>query len=161
MLQLKIHMFVWNETQAASGAQKITYFLEKAHIDNSIPQIRLFVDGCGRQNKNQHVIHALSYWLQKKSPQNLYCPIRGHSYLSADRVFGRVEKNLRDIEEVLNPVAYIKIYREFVNVHVLGEDWFIKDFKDINIVLKKNDGISDMKRIFIQKFIKIAMLMTR
>lgn len=157
------HFYVWNETQASRGAQEISSalidFLEKAHIDVSINKIRLFADGCGGQNKNQHVVHALTYWLQKKSPKNIkeiimYFPVRGHSYLPADRVFGRVEKNLRKTEEVLNPEAYIKIYKESGIVRILGEDWFIKNYKDLKIILKQIDGISDMKRIFLQKCIK-------
>lgn len=53
-----------------------------------------------KYNKNSHLIHALCYWLKVKSPPALEeiqvtYPVRGHSFLPADRAFGRVEKSLR------------------------------------------------------------------
>lgn len=64
---------------------------------NGIRKIHLFADGCGCQNKNSHIMHLLMYWLHNESPDNIEeieitFPVRGHSYLPADRVFGRVEK---------------------------------------------------------------------
>jgi hypothetical protein len=153
-------LYVWNETQAGRGAQEIssalTDFLQKAAIDDNVTDIRLFADGCGGQNKNQHVVHALTYWLQKESPQfvkriTMHFPVRGHSYLPADRVFGQVEKKLRKVEEILDPGGYNEIYKEVANVRVLGKDWHIKNYKDLTKILKKIEGISDMKRIILEK----------
>ncbi|CAH1366613.1 unnamed protein product [Tenebrio molitor] len=88
------------EGEAQEISSALTDFLQKAAIDDNVTDIRLFADGCGGQNKNQHVVHALTYWLQKESPQfvkriTMHFPVRGHSYLPADRVFGQVEKKLR------------------------------------------------------------------
>lgn len=116
--------------------------LQNVVLTNLLTQFVFFADGCGGQNKNQHVVHALSYWLQNKSPRTIkeivmYSPVRGHSYLPADRVFGRVEKNLRKVEEILDPNAYIQIYKESANIRVLGKDWSIKNFKELTNTLKK------------------------
>lgn len=110
----------------------------------------------GGQNKNQHVVHALSYWLQNESPRTvkqifMYFPVRGHSYLPADRVIGRVEKNLRKVEEIFDPNGYIQVYRESANIRVLGKDWSIKNFKELTNTLRQIEGISSMKRIILQK----------
>lgn len=156
--------YMWNETQAGRGAQEISSalidFLKKSNFDETITSIRLFADGCGGQNKNQHVIHALTYWLQKESPQaikeiSLYFPVRGHSYLPADRIFGRVEKSLRKVEEILVPSDYYKIYGDVANnIRVLDRKWDIRDYKIVMSVLKKIDRISEMKRIFLKTIVK-------
>lgn len=122
--------YVWNETQAGRGAEEIssalTDFLTKLELDETTTTIQLFADGCGGQNRNQHVLHALTYWLHKESPPPvrnivLYFPVRGHSFLPADRVFGRVEKKLRKVEEVLDPAGYHGIYKEVAAVRILGK----------------------------------------
>nr|CAH7716063.1 unnamed protein product [Callosobruchus chinensis] len=145
--------YVWDETKAGRGAEEIssarTNFLQKSEVDNSITTIRLFADGCAGQNKNQHVVHALAYWLIKEVPPSvtsivLYFPV-------ADRVFGRVENKLRKVEEVLDPAGYYKIYKEIAGVRVLGTDWDVKNYKDLTTALKKIEGISEMKRSFLQK----------
>ncbi|KAK9675107.1 hypothetical protein QE152_g40632, partial [Popillia japonica] len=56
-------------------------------------------------------------------------PVRGHSFLPTDRVFGRIEKKLRKIGVILNAEEYIEIYKEVGTVKKLGIDWTIKDFK--------------------------------
>ncbi|KAJ4437820.1 hypothetical protein ANN_13758 [Periplaneta americana] len=90
--------YIWNETQAGRGAEEvssaITDFLNKMDIDNSTTSLRFFADGCAGQNKNKHKIHAIAFWLLKKSPPHvtevhliLCFPVRGHSFLPPDRVF--------------------------------------------------------------------------
>lgn len=81
----------------------------------------------------------------------MYFPVRGHSYLPADRVFGRIERKLRKAEEILTPSGYYKIYQEAGNVRVLGKDWLIKNYKDLTTILKKIEGISEIKRTLLRK----------
>ncbi|KAJ4425416.1 hypothetical protein ANN_28031 [Periplaneta americana] len=96
----KPNFFAWNEAQAGRGAIEvascITTFLSEFNFDSSTKCIRLFADGCGGQNKNMHVVHALGLWLRRKAPQVseilLVFPVRGRSFLPADRAFGVVEK---------------------------------------------------------------------
>ena len=58
-------------------------------------KLRLFSDSCFGQNKNMTMISMLSA-LRKTAFPNLDVehtfPIRGHSFLPADRVFGRIEQ---------------------------------------------------------------------
>ncbi|XP_045504864.1 uncharacterized protein LOC123701432 [Colias croceus] len=87
--------FTWNETQASRGSVEIgsalyTY-LNGLDIPAEITTLRLFCDGCGGQNKNNHIIHMLLFWLHNNAPPhlrqiNLTFPVRGHSFLPADRV---------------------------------------------------------------------------
>ena len=152
--------YLWTEMQAGRGSEEvasvITNFLSSSQLDSSTTTIRLFADGCGGQNKNQHVMHALAFWLLKEAPPHVteisvFFPVRGHSFLPADRVFGRVEKELMKIPEIFNPTDYEKVYRSVGNTRVLGRDWVVKDYKELTQILKKNYGISDLKRITLKK----------
>lgn len=138
--------YLWTEKNAGRGAEEVssavTDFLTNFKFDRSTIDVRLFADGCGGQNKNQHVIHALGFWLLKHSPPHItklviVYPVRGHSFLPADRVFGRVEKKIRQVPEILSPPEYVKIYREVGEVKVLGVDWTVKDYKELTGTLKK------------------------
>lgn len=112
--------------------------LQKYLIPETTVKIRLFVDGCARQNKNAHVIYALYWWLLQKSHEHLreillVLPVRGQSYLPADRVFAE----LRRRSTILLPSEYNEIYKQYGEVTTLGTDWEIKDVKGLYDSLKK------------------------
>lgn len=48
-----------------------------------------------------------------------------------DRLFGRLEKELRKCESILSPEEYYKFYRNHATVKILGENWLVYDFKSI------------------------------
>lgn len=151
-------LYTWDESQAGRGAVEVGSalidFLNKACIASGVKTIRLFSDGCAGQNKNQHIVHTLAFWLHKSSNIKqiiMYFPVRGHSYLPADRIFGQLEKKLRRREEIVNLDEYNQLYREVAEVRVLGKDWEIKNVKALVDVFKKIDGISSVKRIFLKK----------
>jgi len=56
-------------------------------------------------------------------------PIRGHSFLPVDRVFGRIEQQVRKKDTILMPEEYYQLLRSHGNVHVYGQDWEAYDFK--------------------------------
>lgn len=94
--------------------------------------LRLFCDGCAGQNKNSHIIHTLYFWLTNKFPKQLReiqvtFPVRGHSFLPVDRVFGRVEKRLRKSPTIIDKEDYLTLYSEFGYVKSLGRDWNFLD----------------------------------
>lgn len=103
--------YSWTENLAGRGSEQIgsalLNYLDPLEL-KEIKVLRLFCDGCGRQNKNSHVVHALFYWLKEKSPQNLlkiimYFPVRGHSFLPAD--------SLRPCREKIAKTPYHSEYR--------------------------------------------------
>ncbi|CAG4939191.1 unnamed protein product [Colias eurytheme] len=118
--------FTWNETQASRGSVEIgsalyTY-LNGLDIPAEITTLRLFCDGCGGQNKNNHIIHMLLFWLHNNAPPhlrqiNLTFPVRGHSFLPADRVFGRLEKEIRKFPVITTPKEYHKIFENHAKCH--------------------------------------------
>ncbi|KAK5648038.1 hypothetical protein RI129_002930 [Pyrocoelia pectoralis] len=152
--------YTWNETQSGRGSNEIGsavfHFLKTAPIEGNIKKIRVFCDGCGGQNKNSHVLHMFMYWLYHHSPQSvdgiqLIFPVRGHSYLPADRIFGRIEKELRRHERIIFPEDYVKFYSKVGSVREAGKDWDVYNLKSLLNTFKKFQGISDKKRICIIK----------
>ena len=54
-----------------------------------------------------------------------------HSYMPADRPFGRVEKIVRIHEIILLPDEYYDCFNKVGNVEKFGIDWFVYDCKKI------------------------------
>lgn len=151
--------YSWSEEQAGRGAVEVASAVI-SHISNlnleHFSSLRLFCDGCAGQNKNSHMIHALLFWLQNKSPESinsvtLHFPVRGHSFLPADRVFGRVEKLIRKKPTLDLKEDYYEIYETVGSVKKLGEDWSLHDIKSLEVIYKKLSGISNFKRILLKK----------
>ncbi|KAJ8719343.1 hypothetical protein PYW08_011518 [Mythimna loreyi] len=78
-------------------------------------------------------------------------PVRGHSFLTADRVFGRVEKDLRKKTVITIREDYHDLLLQHGRVNILGKDWKYYDIKNLDKHFKKVEGIRDMKRICIEK----------
>lgn len=98
----------------------------------------------------------LIFWLHNYAPTNvtkivLTFPVRGHSFLPADRVFGRVEKDLRKKPFILNPKTYQDVYEKHGKVHNLAEDWHLYDVKQLESYYKKVENIRDAKRIILER----------
>lgn len=152
--------YSWDESQSARGSTEVgssVYdYLKNMTFDDNIYHLRLFCDGCGGQNKNNHIVHMILFYLLNDSPPHLkditlFFPVRGHSFLPADRVFGRLEKEIRKKSVITSKDEYQNIFEEFGNVRRLGEDWVLKDLKSLEAHYKKLDGIQSLKRI---KFLK-------
>lgn len=93
------------------------------------------------------------HWMLNNAPKELkqvelYFPVRGHSFLPADRVFGRVEKDLRKNTTVFIKDDYHKIYSLHGRVKILGKDWHLKDSKMLAEYYRPIKGIQNMKRIY-------------
>lgn len=84
---------------------------------------------------------VLFHFLEKSQVFNETChffPITGHSFMPADRVFGRVEKDYRKREEILVPTEYYEILKNHGIVNVWGEEWKTFDHKTVSQkILKK------------------------
>lgn len=123
--------YAQTEIQASRGSTEIGSAL-LAHLRSlslkGIQTLRLFCDGCGGQNKNAHIVHALAFCLRKEDPPSVKdiivtFPVRGHSYLPADRMFGRVEKILKKHSVILHAEEYERYYGEVGRVRKLGKEW--------------------------------------
>lgn len=153
--------YTWAEHQAKRGCTEVgsalLFHLRSLNL-TGCETLRLFCDGCAGQNKNSYIIHALSYWLRETPPSMkniiVHFPVRGHSFLPADRAFGRVEKLLKKNETIISMQEYNEIYSNVGEVKELGKDWHLFEIKSIgDAIYNKMPAIKDMKKIEIRKFL--------
>lgn len=159
----KASLYVWTEDVAGRGPTEIgsaiydflcNEFTED--FNKSCNLIRLFCDGCGGQNKNSHILHLLMFWFCRKAPKNikeihLTFPVRGHSFLPPDRIFGRIEKDLRRKSIITTKEEYIEIFSKHGQVKHLGKDWQLYDLKGLGEALRKLNNIQSIKRLLFRK----------
>ena len=119
--------------------------LETKLITEKGPQarlkLRLFSDACSSQNKNSIVIACLKRFADRSvlfTEVKHFFPIRGHSFLPPDRVFGRIEKELRRKDNILSPSEYYTFFSRQGNVLQLGKDWMIKDYQQVSKSILKS-----------------------
>ncbi|CAG9836534.1 unnamed protein product [Diabrotica balteata] len=101
--------YLYHQGVAGKGSNEVCFFLKKS-IDENVPanvdEVYLYTDICTGHNKNYTMIRLLMQPTDsgrfKKVVYRL--PIRGHSYLPCDRVFGLVKHDrfytLKDITEI-------------------------------------------------------------
>ncbi|XP_050311183.1 uncharacterized protein LOC126746832 [Anthonomus grandis grandis] len=152
--------YSWMEHQAGRGATEISSavldFLKRTNFAPNVDTLRLFSDGCGGQNKNSFIIHMLMLWLHSFAPETIkkievIFPVRGHSYLPADRIFGRVEEILKRHAVIKTPEKYCELYKQVAEIIKLGTNWSLINIKKASVSLKKVIGISLSKRIIIKR----------
>lgn len=151
--------YMWTENLAGRGSVEVSSALINFltnNVDNTGKKLlRLFCDGCGGQNKNNIVLHSLMYYLNHSNSAIekiiIHFPVRGHSFLPADRVFGRVEKKIRTNAEIITPNEYYSTYEDFGEVKLLRRDWKLYDVKALSSLYSNLKEISEMKRIVIVK----------
>lgn len=56
-------------------------------------------------------------------------PVVGHSFIPPDRVFGRIEKEIKKRENIVNPNEYIEMFSNVGTVFHLGTDVQVYDWK--------------------------------
>lgn len=109
-----VRLYTWLESESGKGSNEIASalrdVLKRVHknvVKHKIRQLHLFADSCPGQNKNSAVIAMLLQYVN--SPENPFreikviFPIRGHSYMPPDRVFGRIEHDLRKQSVIKTP----------------------------------------------------------
>lgn len=132
-------IYTWLESESGRGPNEVCSALnnflqevEKKYDGSDSLTLRLFSDSCSAQNKNQFMTGFLLNFVNKSKIFNKIeqiFPVRGHSYMPADRTFGRIEKIIRKKKEILSPVAYYSIFEKFSQVKVYGKDFQFHDYK--------------------------------
>lgn len=80
----------------------------------------------------------------------IFSPVRGHSLLPDDRVFGRAEKLLSKQSIILRMEDYFEKYRTIGEVKYLGKEWTLLNTKELNEHFKDIVSISKVKRVLIK-----------
>lgn len=161
-----VYCYTWTENTHAKSANEIAsavfyQLTTQIDISSTIKKIRLMADGCGSQNKNSIMITMCAHWLTTHAPATVKCvelifPVPGHSFMPADRVFGNIEKEIKNNEVMVQPSQYIDIYNRYGQVIKLGDDCPVNDWKSYAEDVTKPPGLyhfkfSDCKRYFIKR----------
>lgn len=154
--------FCWTENEYSKGSNEIAsciYHILNTSDFTGIHTVRLMCDGCGGQNKNTTLISMCCNWLSTQNfIKNIHVvfPVRGHSFIPPDRVFGHIEREIRKKEIILEPEEYLNIFSQYGTVVKVGEEVQIKNWKEETSKFIKLPGqwhfaFSKMKRMIISK----------
>lgn len=134
--------YTWTENESGKGSNEVgsalIHFLKKLEqkYNDLDPTerphtLKLFSDSCPGQNKNSTMVFILLSYVQNSMFDEIqhYFPIRGHSFMPPDRVFGRSEKVIRKKEKILGPQGYYDIFSLNSTVMQNSKNWTIKDLK--------------------------------
>ncbi|PSN53156.1 hypothetical protein C0J52_06268 [Blattella germanica] len=96
----KSSLYIYHEGNGRKGSDEVCSFLNdylKHNVPNNITELRLFSDNCPGQNKNQTLCRYLLFLTDRGRFNKItqYFPIRGHSFMPCDRVFGVIKQSLR------------------------------------------------------------------
>lgn len=92
--------FLWDETNGKKGSAEIgsclLWYIENLHPE--IEHVVLYSDTCGGQNRNQNVVAALLFAINRPSESKLQTIDlkfleSGHSYMEADSIHAAIEKS--------------------------------------------------------------------
>jgi len=159
-------MYTWLETESGRGPNEIgsalTHFLnilENRYKNRINPPtiLNLYSDSCAGQNKNQFIMATLLNYVNCKETIfqkiNHIFPVRGHSYMPPDRVFGRIEKELRKRENIVSPSEYYAIFDHFCHVFVYDIDFKVYNIKEACklIIKSKTFKMTEQKRLLYEK----------
>lgn len=140
--------YCWTENvypKAANEIASAVYHRLKNSDFTSCHTLRLIADGCAGQNKNTIMLGMLSKWMTE-APKNIkkiemVFPVVGHSYIPPDRVFAKIEKEVRCREVINSPQKYLDIISEFGTVTGLGNnDCDVFDWKSATQMVFKPVG---------------------
>ena len=133
-----VFIFTWCEHENRKDSNMIASALNFCFRDRirgrllDATNLRLFSDSCYGQNKNLNML-AMLCTLRRTAYPNMIIdytfPVRGHSFLPADRVFGRIEQDLRKKDTILLPDEYDAVLQRHGTLLVYDRDWQAYDYK--------------------------------
>ncbi|XP_034047172.1 uncharacterized protein LOC117528648 [Thalassophryne amazonica] len=153
-----IHLYMWQENESSKDSNMIASALNdcfKVRLEGEIRKskgLRLFSDSCFGQNKNLTVVSMLmelKQFFPSLGIEHTF-PVRGHSYLPADRVFGRIEQKIRKTDSIRLPQEYHTLLQQFGNVYIYGTDWKAFDYRSATkecVKAQRSFKISDARML--------------
>ncbi|CAG9792698.1 unnamed protein product [Diatraea saccharalis] len=133
----KVRIYTWTENVYGKSSNEIAsavfHLLSNTNLEGK-NKIRIMADGCGSQNKNSTMIAMCAFWLTTSAPKEikiveLIFPVPGHSFMPADRIFGLIEKEIKNKEQIIHPTEYHEIYSKYGIINHLSRDVPVKDWK--------------------------------
>lgn len=135
----KSFLYIYHEGIAAKGPNEVCSFLMdyiRNHISVEAKELRLFSDNCPGQNKNHCLIRMCMGLVEsgRFSKIEQIFPVRGHSFLPCDRVFGTIKRKLRKHDRVYN----VHEYTELIILSSASNAFAVKEVKTEDILDFKN-----------------------
>ncbi|XP_063219455.1 uncharacterized protein LOC134545805 [Bacillus rossius redtenbacheri] len=138
--------YVWLEDEYKKGSNQIASALHHQLLSADLTNyksIKLVADGCGGQNKNKILIAMLCKYLAEDAPTSvnqvtLVFPVPGHSFIPPDRIFGRIESQVKKKSTILTRQDYENIIESHATLKRLGEECPVLHWKDaVSKVIKE------------------------
>lgn len=137
-----VFLYSWLECEAGRGSNEICSALmnflelmEQRCKLRKYKKLHLFCDSCPGQNKNSTMLSMLLTYVNSKecpfTSITVFFPVVGHSYLPADRVYGRIEKDIRKCNEIITPTGYHNILKNHGQLKLYQSDWLRYDYKSL------------------------------
>lgn len=144
-----ILLYTWAEHESNKGSNEVCSALGNC-LKQLEPRIKrrkyrnldLYCDSCPGQNKNQSMLCLLLRYIN--SPKNIFhririiFPVRGHSYMPPDRVFGNLEKKFRKQSQFKSPENYYQHMRNAGKLFIYKKHWRVFDHKSVSNQVMKN-----------------------
>lgn len=133
-----VHLYTWMEHENRKDSNMTASALDhcfRQQLSDAVHRaqsLRLFSDSCFSQKKNMNLLSMLFNLMEAAFPRvnaEYVFPVMGHSFLPVNRVFGRIEQQVRKKDTVLMPEEYYDILSNHGNVHIHGQHWNAYDFK--------------------------------
>ena len=143
-----VFIFTWCEHENRKDSNMIASALNFCFRDRirgrllDATNLRPFCDSCYGQNKNLNML-AMLYTLRRTA---YTFPVRGHSFLRADRVFGRIEQDLRNKDTILLPDEYNAVLQRHGTLLVYDHDWQEYDYKTATSAITKTTRTFKVRR---------------
>ncbi len=141
-------MYTWGEYESGKGANEVCSALhdclqrlQKRVLRKGFRRLDLFADSCPGRNKNASLLCMLMQYVN--SPKNSFSeirvifPVRGHSYMPVDAIFGRIETQYRKLRRIITPESYIEVMNCFGRVRQYGVHWHVRNYKLMSDQLMK------------------------
>lgn len=143
-----IRFYTWGEQDTGRGCNEICsalmnclHRLRKRVERRKYTRLDLFADSCPGQNKNNALLCMLLQYVNTPSCPfkeiRVIFPVRGHSYMPADAVFGRLEQQYRKQSSFITPDDYYAIMKRFGYIRKYNEHWRSYDYKHMSEILRK------------------------
>ena len=149
-------MYSWPECFAKRGCNEVISCLHhyiQRKVPRSVTHLDLFCDGYRGQNHNNAMIRYLFtlVFTGELKQINLYLPIRGHSFLPCDRVFGVIERMKRKKDTVQKYHEWEDmIKKKYSSVAVTGD--MIFDHKGSSEAFFKSSITSHGQKFQVNKY---------
>ncbi|KAK9884364.1 hypothetical protein WA026_005311 [Henosepilachna vigintioctopunctata] len=91
--------------------------------------------GCAGQSKNVNILCKCGKWLKSYAPENIskfeiIYTVTGHSFLSSDRVFGLIERDLKQMKTIIRREEYLEVIQSHGTVKLIERDWTTYNCKE-------------------------------